>query len=105
MMLGFATLRSKQYGEYQLIAIHNSEDSIKNHEYFLDSNPNSKSLQIFSSKELRRNPFVKESRQKNPLDCRFEVVLGYSLVSIYFTQRWAKVTTLRALTIFLEALF
>jgi hypothetical protein len=34
MMRGVATLRSKQYGEYQLSAITNSGESFKNHEYF-----------------------------------------------------------------------
>jgi hypothetical protein len=33
-MRGVATLRSKHYGVYQLLAINNSGESIKNREYF-----------------------------------------------------------------------
>ncbi len=33
-MRGVATLRSNQYGDYQLSAINNSGESIKNREYF-----------------------------------------------------------------------
>jgi hypothetical protein len=33
-MRGVATLRNKQYGKYELSAINNSAESIKNREYF-----------------------------------------------------------------------
>jgi hypothetical protein len=63
-MWGEVTLRIKQHGEYQIFAINDSGESIKNHEYFLELEAKFESLQI-SREGLGRSPFVKKSETQN----------------------------------------
>jgi hypothetical protein len=67
-MRGVATLRIKQYEEYQLSVVTRAESQSKIAYISSNLKPNSKGLQILI-KGLRRKPFVKKYEETILVDC------------------------------------
>jgi hypothetical protein len=64
-MWGVETLRIKQYGEYQLSAINDSRESIKNYEYFLGIRSQMRKAFRCQVRSLVLEEIVKKSQAEN----------------------------------------